>query len=245
MIVKLDFEKLKDLTDTEKKVINFINTNENNLSHMSIVDIAEETFTSPATVSRAIKKCGLSGFAELRYLVSEKGNRKSNVSQINEILKKSLIEATNTIEQISINNILKSVDLIKSSSKIYVISRGLTELVAEEFSLKLQLLGYNVFEISDPNIMKKITTELKPQELLFVFSLNGQTPELIESVENAVSIGAKIITCCCSDSSKLKELSTIYLYGFKYKHVSISKFEVTSRLPLYIISRIIIDYLAI
>lgn len=38
------------------------------------------------------------------------------------ILKKSLIEATNTIEQISINNILKSVDLIKNSTKIYVLA---------------------------------------------------------------------------------------------------------------------------
>lgn len=159
-------------------------------------------------------------------------------------MKKSLIEATNTIEQISINNILKSVDLIKNSTKIYVLARGLTELVAEEFSLKLQLLGYNVFEISDPNIMRKITMEIKPQELLFVFSLNGKTPELIESVENAVSIGANIISCCCSENSKLKELSTIYLKGFKYEHSSISKFEVTSRLPLNIISRIIIDYLA-
>ncbi|MBE0069780.1 MurR/RpiR family transcriptional regulator [Thermoanaerobacterium thermosaccharolyticum] len=244
MIVKLDFEKLKELTNTEKKVINFINANENKLSYMSIVDIAEETFTSPATVSRAIKKCGLNGFTELRYLVSKRENYNSDIGQINEILKKSLIEATNTIEQISINNILKSVDLIKNSTKIYVLARGLTELVAEEFSLKLQLLGYNVFEISDPNIMRKITMEIKPQELLFVFSLNGKTPELIESVENAVSIGANIISCCCSENSKLKELSTIYLKGFKYEHSSISKFEVTSRLPLNIISRIIIDYLA-
>ena len=37
---------------------------------MSILEVAEQTFSSPATVSRTIKKCGISGFAELRYLLA-------------------------------------------------------------------------------------------------------------------------------------------------------------------------------
>lgn len=244
MILKVDYTIMGNLTDTEKRVINYINLNSSKLSNMSIVEVAEESYTSPATVSRTIKKCGIGGFTELRYRISVQNNEKTDFGPINEILEKSLKEATNTVEEISIDNVLKSVELIKKSSKIYVIARGLTELVSQEYSLKLQLLGFNVFVISDPNIMKKASSEMKPGELLFIFSLYGKTEELIISAENAASLGCKIICCSCSEDTPLKMLSTIFLKGYKSEHISIKNYEVTSRLPLYVISRIIIDYLA-
>lgn len=244
MIIKVDYKILKSLTPTEERIVTYINTNSDKLLNMSIVDVAEETFTSPATVSRTIKKCGIGGFTELRYRISKENDEKSDLGQINEILQKSLSEVTNTVEEMSIDDVLHAVELIKKSKKIYVLSRGLTELVADEFSLKLQLLGFNVFNISDPNIMKRISGEMKADELLFIFSLYGKTEELISSAENAISLGCSIITCCCAEDTPLKSLSTLYLKGYKHNQISIKKFEVTSRLPLYVISRIIIDYLA-
>lgn len=244
MIIKVDFKILESLTSTEKRIVSYINTNSDKLLNMSIVDVAEETFSSPATVSRTIKKCGIGGFSELRYRISQDNDEKSDLGQINEILQKSLTEVTNTVEEISINDILKTVEFIRKSEKIYILSRGITELVAQEFSLKLQLLGFNVFNISDPNIMKRISDEMKSDELLFIFSLYGTTAELISSAENAAALGCRVVSCSCAEDTPLKSLSTLYLKGYKHKQISIKKFEVTSRLPLYVISRIIIDYLA-
>ena len=136
--------------------------------------------------------------------------------------------------------------MLKNANRIYILSRGLTELVAQEFGLKLQILGYNIFSISDPAIMQKITNEIKQDELLFVFSLSGHTEELISSVENAVSLGAKIVCCTCGhDDAPLATLAQVTLFGYKHQHVSIKKVDVTSRFPLYVLSRIIIDYLAL
>ena len=123
---------------------------------MSIVNIAEETFTSPATVSRKIKKCGVNGFMELRYNLSKRKEEINSSKDINEIFSKSLIETRQTLENISVNQILEIIELIQKSKKIIVIARGLSELVATEFSLKLELMDFNVFNISDPNIMKKL-----------------------------------------------------------------------------------------
>lgn len=245
MIIKINSDTWNRLTTSEKQVIEYINNNGNKLSKISIVDVAEETYTSPATVSRAIKKAGIDGFTELRYLISKDNNKNSDLGQINEVIKKSLIEATNTVEQISVSDILKAVNLVKSSSRIYVLARGLTELIGDEFTMKLQLLGYNGFCIKDPNIMKRISSEMKKSELLFVFSLFGKTPELIKSCENAVSLGCSIVSCSCTEDTPLRGLSTVFLKGYKEKNTAIKEFEVTSRLPLNIISRIIIDYLAL
>ena len=244
MIIELDGEAAANLSKTERNVVNFINTHEKELAKMSIVDIAFETFTSPSTVSRAIRKCGINGFNELRYRLMQPNEDKAIVS-INEIMNKSLIEAEAVLERISMENILAVVRHIQKArqSRIYVFSRGLTTYVAKEFSLKLALLDYNVMETDDPNIMCSVTKNLRPNALVIIFSLNGTTQELIESARNASLAGAEVITCCCSYKSPLLEYSTKYLLGYKHSHVAIKEYEVTSRLPLGMMSRIIIDYL--
>ena len=115
--------------------------------------------------------------------------------------------------------------------------------MAEEFALKLQLLDYNAIAIRDPNIMKNKTKRLKSSEIVFNFSLNGMTEELIVSSENADLCGAKVITCCCNNQSPLRELSVGSLVGFTHSHKAIKEFEVASRVPLQIMARIIIDYI--
>lgn len=62
MVIEVNKEILDKLTPTEMSVVNYINSNSSKLANMSIVDVAEESFTSPATVSRATKKCGFEGF---------------------------------------------------------------------------------------------------------------------------------------------------------------------------------------
>ena len=133
MIIQLNDKIKSKLTSSEEQVIKYINENDNKLVDMSIVDIAEETFTSPATVSRAIKKCGVNGFMELRYNLSKRKEEINSSKDINEIFSKSLIETRQTLENISVNQILEIIELIQKSKKIIVIARGLSELVATEF----------------------------------------------------------------------------------------------------------------
>ena len=91
--------------------------------------------------------------------------------------------------------------------------------------------------------MKKVSADIKPNELMIIFSLSGTTDELVFSAENAKSVGAKLITCTCTENSPLVKMADIPLWGYKHKHTSITTVDVTSRFPLYVLSRIIIDYL--
>lgn len=242
MIIKLDHSFLSRLTDTEKKVINFINQNEKEITNMSISDVAEATYSSPATVSRTIKKCGISGFAELRYIISQRTNMKQDLSDVNEIMQKSLTEVNNTLDRLSIDNILKIIKEINASQQIYIFARGLSEQVAAEFSLKLQVLGHPVICNYDKNMIQEISRSLKKNSLVFFFSMSGSTPELIVAAENASSQGARIITCSCVDDTPLEKLAHIALIGYSHKY-RLSKLDLVSRLPLFVMSRVVIDYL--
>lgn len=243
MIIQLTNQLEENLTISEKMVVDFINKNYKKISKMSIVDIADRTFTSPATVSRTIKKCGLKGFSELRYKLIMDDNDNKEYKNINHILEKSLVEVQRTIESLSIKDIKEAIDIIKNSNRIYILARGLTELVATEFDLKLKLLGYNSFLITDPSIMIKISQTLSNGEVVLAFSLRGSTNEIVQAAGYAKKQGCKVITCCCEKKSKLEKISDITLVGEKHARISIKEYEVTSRIPLQVISRAIIDYL--
>ena len=188
----------------------------------------------------------MAGFAELRYQLANQAASHVDTIAVNEILNKSLQEVTRTIEQISVETVFQIVKEIKKASRIVLLARGLTEHIAQEFALKLQILGYNVFANYDPMMMQSITKRLKRDELVIIFSLSGATKELLSAAENAASTGSKIICLTCGNlDCALAKISDIVMFGFKHSHTSIKIMDATSRLPLYVMARIIFDYLAL
>ena len=146
MIFQIDKTIYEQLSETERYIVDFISQNEDKISYLSITNIADKTFSSPATVSRTIQKCGFKGIAELRYLISKEDKDKSkNVSPyaINKLLDKVYQESTQTIENIPIPAILKAIDHINNAKKIFIYARGFTAMFAEHFQMYLQLMGYN------------------------------------------------------------------------------------------------------
>ncbi|MCI8815592.1 MAG: MurR/RpiR family transcriptional regulator [Angelakisella sp.] len=243
MILPLNAEILESLTKTERDVVHFINSNEHRLSQLSIVDIAYETFSSPATVSRAIRKCRINGFNELRYKLAS-GDLNKQVAGVNEILNKSLVETLRTVEQISMADVLRCIQLIREAGRVYVFARGLTHYIANEFCFKLQLMKVNAMMTDDPKIMVRIAQTITPEDLVVIFSLNGRTPELVEAAAAAHGNSCPIIACTCNAESEIGRRAAVHIVGYKHSHVSFQSYEVTTRLPLLIISRVIIDQLA-
>ena len=137
MLIELNKEIMQSLTKTESEIIKFINDNEERMSQLSIVDIAFDTYSSPATVSRAIRKCGVNGFNELRYRLTSKNND-DEIQNMGEIINKSFVEARQVVDRISVKNVLNIINCLAKAKRIYVLARGLTEYVGEEFTLKLQ-----------------------------------------------------------------------------------------------------------
>ena len=136
MLIELNKEIMQSLTKTESEIIKFINDNEERMSQLSIVDIAFDTYSSPATVSRAIRKCGVNGFNELRYRLTSKNND-DEIQNMGEIINKSFVEARQVVDRISVKNVLNIINCLAKAKRIYVLARGLTEYVGEEFTLKL------------------------------------------------------------------------------------------------------------
>ncbi|MBP3435980.1 MAG: MurR/RpiR family transcriptional regulator [Clostridia bacterium] len=242
MLIDVDRAVWERLTRAEQDIIRFINDNEAQLPELSIVDIAMETYTSPASVSRAIRKCGITGFHELRYKTTVVAD-KPEICQMGEVVNSSLLEVQRLVDRLSVPVVLGIVESIREADRILALGLGLSEYVTAEFALKLQLLDHNAVALTDPNLIRTRTKRMKPSELVLIFSLNGRTPELIEAAQNANQCGAKVITCCCDAGSPLLQMSDHVIVGHREHHSEIVGYEVDSRLPLHVISRILVEYL--
>jgi DNA-binding MurR/RpiR family transcriptional regulator len=138
-------------------------------------------------------------------------------------------------------NIEDTIQKIHDADKIYIFARGFSEMIASEMNVKLQLLGKNSEMHNDPNIIRVKSRKLKEKELAIFISLNGETIELVEACKNLKIQNISTITLTAGVDSSLAKLSEITLLGFKGSHSFFPDYEVRSRLPLQVISRIILD----
>ena len=218
MIFQIDKTIYEQLSETERYIVDFISQNEDKISYLSITNIADKTFSSPATVSRTIQKCGFNGIAELRYLISKEDKDKSkNVSPyaINKLLDKVYQESTQTIENIPIPAILY-----------------------------LQLMGYNAVVVKDVKWMEQTKNLVTSADTVFVLSVRNTTPELAQSLRVARHIGARTVVCCCKSMTELEKYADVVLIGHSNVIMEEKGLTVYSHLPLLIITETIINYLS-
>lgn len=246
MIIELDELTLNRLTVSERAVIDYANENASKVLEQTISDIADASFTSISTVSRAVRKCGYSGLPDLRMKIS---NKLQVISEplLNEVLQRVYDECTQTIDNIRISDIIRIVNFIKSAKKIIVLARGTSVYAANEFAWHLQLLRYNAFVFPDAELMRKIDKLATSEDLIVIFTAFNTT-KVISDVAKVCheSIGCKVATICGKNNTECEKYSDVALIGRTIPIDSMNVFNVfnvASRTSLQIISKVIIEYM--
>lgn len=248
MIIDIKKEQYNSLSDSERRVVDYLNKHSPEVPKLSITILAKKTFTSSATVSRAIQKCGFSGINELRYDITQQQQKKETYDApyvVNNILAKSFRECTQTIDAINSTDIFQIVEYIKSARRIFICARGFTALIAEELQMYLQLLGYNAIIVKDVMWMNKFHNMVKKEDAVIIISLKNSTPELAEVAKKASIREAKVVSICCKTKTSLEKYSDIIVIGHTEKIMEAQGHHVYSRIPLLVITRTIIEYIGL
>ena len=93
---------------------------------MNLQELANSTFVSTTTIIRLCKKLGLEGFNELKYNL--KKYKQEEISPdlslaLNGLLSSSLDELKFTVNNISMENINKTVDYLSSNKTIHLLQK--------------------------------------------------------------------------------------------------------------------------
>ena len=240
----LKCEKGQRLTITEEVAINYINENVENIADLTISEIAEKAFVSPSTISRAIRKCGIEKLSDVRIQLAMKDIAEKNYIA-NDILDKSYQECIKTIERIDTSAVLKIAKYIKKAKRIHILANGITRLMAQVFEAQLQWQGYPAYVQWDLAVMRKLDVLVDEEDVVMVFSMTNNTPDLAIGAKLAKEKGAKVIVCCCREGTLLEEVADVVLIGVTSDIVANKGLGSTSLVPLHIIGRTIMEYLSI
>lgn len=248
IILDIPVDKYQSLSESERYLLEYIFKHIEEIPNISIVKLSEAANVSTATIVRLMKKIGHDGFTSFKYSLKDHLKSPNGIDTLDEIderikqaIHKNELEVLNTIKMLNRGTIEDAIQKIHDSEKVYLFARGLSEMIAKEICIKLQLLGKYCELHNDPNIIRVISRKLKKKELAIFISLNGETVELVEACKNFKLNNISTITLTASVDSSLAKLSELSLIGYKGAHSFFPDYEVRSRLPLQVISRIILD----
>jgi Transcriptional regulators len=236
------------LSNSERYLVDYVRSHLEQIPQLSIVQLSMDANVSTATIVRAMQKLGYGGFTSFKIRLKDESDEAvpftlvENIDhKIKEAILKNEREVRQTIGMLDSGTIEDALQKMFYADKIMLFARGLSELIAKEMMIKLQLLGKYSEMHNDPNIIRIISKRIKPTNLVIFISLNGKTEELVEAARNCKSNGVSTITLTTNQNSPLYRLSEIGIVGYKSQISYLPDYEVHSRLPIMVIARILLD----
>ncbi|MCM3727240.1 MurR/RpiR family transcriptional regulator [Neobacillus cucumis] len=211
------------LRDSEKKIIEFIEQNQDEIIHLSITEVAERSETSESSVVRLCKRLGYKGFQDLKinlakeviapekqiHEVIEKGD---DVVMIKKKVFQSNIQALyDSIEVCNDGELRKAVDAISNARFIEFYGTGGSGTVALDAHHKLLKLGIKSFAYNDTILQAMSASVLTNQDVVIGISHTGSNTDVLAALKLAKEAGATIICITNSSKSPITKISDIVL----------------------------------
>lgn len=210
-----------------KKIIDFIKHNQSIVSFISINELAKETGTSPATVTRFSKNLGFKGYPEFQKIFQKEVEKEtSHMKDFKEsiaetetksgILKKVIEDNIELLEEIDLDAVERQLDQavewIKSSRKLFILgARGSYALayylyfMLKEFREDVELMISGASDFTDRLLYSK------KEDLLITISFHPYTNFTCQITEFFKEQGNKVITITDKKDSTLGNMSDLVI----------------------------------
>lgn len=214
------------LSETEKRVGDFVLQNIGDVAHLSVREIASMSNTSGATVSRFVRHVGYDSLADLRLAIAaeqsgeiggEEGNTVNEVSlddipaSISYILENKIQELRATASLLDEKKIRKAVNLLLSSDNVLFAAVGNSIPVCSNLAFRLGQIGIRSNCPLNTESMILGSLSLRRNDLLVIVSSSGYSHRLETIVDNAEDSGTPIIMVTANPASVLAKRADIVL----------------------------------
>ncbi|MFB5936804.1 MurR/RpiR family transcriptional regulator [Peribacillus frigoritolerans] len=207
-------------TKTEEELAHYILQRPEEVSQLTISQIAKKLHISPATITRFCQKLAFSGFNEFRHelkrFVDLRNTPKNmkNIKQVDyfaKLYQDHLGIIDNTFHITTYDNIQKAVSFLTKANKIHVYGIGSSGIAAQEFKSKFFRIGLTVEAITDPHQSMMDAALSNENSVVIGISISGTTKEVISAVKIAKKQGACILVFTGDKNSNLSQLGDLTL----------------------------------
>lgn len=211
-----------EMGKAEKKVADWILNHPNELLPLSIVELAEQSESSEATIVRFSKRLGFSGYQELKISLAKE--TKTNIVNAHmtkedtafEIYEKVCNDIYYSLEStrkvLDADSLQSASEAIMSAGKIVIMGLGNSAAVALDASHKLLRIGLDAYAYTDNHMQVIAASHLKEGDVAIGISHSGSSKDVIEAMQVAREHGATTICITNKGKSTIQKHSDIVLH---------------------------------
>lgn len=234
---------MEKFTSSEGDLAKYIIQNPDEVSQLSISQIAKKIHISPATITRFCQKISFSGFNEFkhelkRYIdLRNKPVTNSDIKEIDyfaKLYQNHLDIIETTFRKMTYFDIQQVVSLLNDAKKVHVYGIGNSGIAAQEFKWKFFRIGVNVESITDPHQAVMDASLSTERSLVIGISVSGKTKEILDAIKVAKSQGATIVGITGEKDSELALLSDLTLLVMSKNNMHMGQ-NISPTLPLFLL----------
>lgn len=217
---------LPSLTPAEKKVAEFVLTSPKEVTNMSLQKLSKRCECGEATVVRLCKTIGVSGYAELKKLLSRQLLNPLTKDEtvklapdhgmgeiIESVFKLNILNLKKTLEVAAIEEYESACEVIAGTGKICFFAIGDAMFPCSYAALRFRRMGYDCYSDSDADIQIVNACNMKNKDVAIAISHSGRTKQVVEAMRIAKERGAVTICITKAGKSELTRYSDIVLYN--------------------------------
>lgn len=205
-------------TAAERKVADFVLTQQDQVQFMSISQLAEECGTAEATISRFCRTLGLKGFNAFKIELA-RGHVNTGVKldldttegRSKNVGKLSSEAISQTIDLLESQKVLQAVELFEKAPRVICIGSGGSMLIAGECAHVFSTVTGKFTAVSDSHSQMSTVATLDPNDVIVLFSYSGATTNGIQVLELAKQLGIPTVLITRFSKSPAAKLADVVL----------------------------------
>ncbi|MBX8977364.1 MurR/RpiR family transcriptional regulator [Enterococcus gallinarum] len=214
-------QKYKGFSKVNKRIADYILKDPTRLLSLTANEIANNSDTSPASVTRFSKQLGFDSWEELKLSIAAKQASSNGKKDIDPIVAagdsidticmkvESLLSATieDLFYTVDKKAVERAINHLKKAEKIYLVGIGASSLTTYNLYHKLNRAGRQAIFNYDSHMMLEFLNYSTEQDILIAVSYSGLSKEALIACEIAKNREAKVIFITSNDGQRIQELS--------------------------------------
>ncbi|MCS7463743.1 MurR/RpiR family transcriptional regulator [Paenibacillus doosanensis] len=218
-------EQMDTMNRKEKEIAAYVLAHAQNIVHMGITELSQQSGGSTATISRFCKQFHFSGFTEFKLKLAAELALEPAAQSYQDIVAgnplPSIVSAmeanhvrsiTDTTRMLDMKQLHKAIEALKSARQIDLYGVATSGLVAQDFYQKLVRIGKRAVTFSDPHMQVTSASNLTDRDVAIGISYSGETAETIAALKCAAENGATTISLTKFGANTLTSLASISLF---------------------------------
>ena len=211
---------LPSLRASDASVIRVVLDEPGFIQNASTAEVAERASVSNATVVRAARAAGFTGFSDLKFAVARASGgagmfvpppRLSDVETTTQLVDSIVSSHVSVVEAIrgTLNStaLQQVVDVLDAADRVLVSGSGTSAAVAADAAFRFTSIGLMVQAPVDNLSTLVVARLLRPSDVLLAVSHTGITPQTVAVAEAARHVGATVVAITSFTASPLVDIA--------------------------------------